>query len=168
MRFQRLGKLDQALALYNQSVEVHSKLFGRDSLRVADKLYNCALLHTTLEHFSEAEAMYNEALQTRERHHGRDSLEVGDVLTGLSALLQHQERLDEAEKLCAEVLRISRLRTGHESLQFAQSLHNMAGIHRECSVAPLLPCPHSFNAQINVTSSKRRVPCTPKRCASNR
>ena len=112
--------------------------------------------------------MYNEALQTRERHHGRDSLEVGDVLTGLSALLQHQERLDEAEKLCAEVLRISRLRTGHESLQFAQSLHNMAGIHREWSVAPLLPCPHSFNAQINVTSSKRRVPCTPKRCASNR
>jgi tetratricopeptide (TPR) repeat protein len=168
VRFQRLGKLDQALELYNKSVEVHSKHFGRDSLRVADKLYNCALLHTTLEHFSEAEAMYNEALQTRERHHGRDSLEVGDVLTGLSALLQHQERLDEAEKLCVEVLRISRLRTGLESLQVAQSLHNLAGIHREWSVALLLPSPHSFDAQINVTSFTRRVPCTPKRCASSR
>jgi tetratricopeptide (TPR) repeat protein len=102
---QRLGKLDDALALYNKTVDVHSKHFGRDSLRVADNLYNCAQLHTTLEHFKEAEAMYNEVLVTRERHHGSDSLEVGDVLAGLAVLLQHQERLDEAEKLCTEVLR---------------------------------------------------------------
>ena len=70
--FEKQGKLDEAEQMYNQTLQIRVKVFGNDSLDVANTQKNIADIRSAQAQYEEAVKMYTSVVQIQERVVGRE------------------------------------------------------------------------------------------------
>jgi len=90
------GRFTDAEPLYQRSLAIFEKAFGRDHPAVATSLNNLALLYTSQGRYAEAELLYQNSLAISEKALGRDHPDVAHPLNNLASLYNKQGRYADA------------------------------------------------------------------------
>lgn len=90
------GRLDEARTLLGDVLPVAERVFGRDSLRLAELLQMLATTEELLENYEQAVAHGVEAVRLFERHLGADNPRTGEAQLALASTMIETGRYDEA------------------------------------------------------------------------
>lgn len=93
------GRLDEARTLLGDALPVAERVFGRDSLRLAELLQMLATLEEMLDNHEQAVAHGVEAVRLFERHLGADNPRTGEAQLALASTMIESGRHDEAMAL---------------------------------------------------------------------
>lgn len=137
--FDTIGQVDRNLALYDaadrllrRSLDLRTKIFGSDSLEVAESLHNLAQLRSDRNDYAAAEAGFRQALALRRRR-GARSAEIAASLEGLGAMLSEAGKHGDAEPILREALELRR-REAPDAPETVATINNLAlTLHRKGS-----------------------------------
>ena len=85
MVLEQQGQLEDAEQMYTESLQINLKVFGEDSLNVADVQKNIADVRAAQGRYDEAVKVYTDVLQIQERVLGRNHPDVWPAHTITSA-----------------------------------------------------------------------------------
>jgi eukaryotic-like serine/threonine-protein kinase len=129
-----LGRYDAAEPLLARSLALRRRIFGPDSLEVAESLEHLAALRSERSDLTGAVSSLREALAIRRRRQGDDDLAVAKTLNSLGETLVTQGVSSAAapgiEALQREALAIARRAEGPEGLTVAETLLALADVQR--------------------------------------
>jgi serine/threonine protein kinase/Flp pilus assembly protein TadD len=126
--YREIGVFDRSEEMHRKALAINEKLFGRESLAVAESLSGLSLALFKQGIIAESERAQDESLAIRRRLLGNDSATVAGSLNNLATIYRHQHRFAEAERLIRESLGIRQKLFGKESSAVADSLHNLSCI----------------------------------------
>jgi eukaryotic-like serine/threonine-protein kinase len=126
--YQKLGKLDQANALLNSSLQERKSLYGADGARVAESLVQLGLLRDDQAQLPEAEKMVREGLAMGKRHLPPNHPAVAKATAALGKVLEDRGSYDEAIKTLEEAVRLQSV-NGAATPEVAASLYELASTH---------------------------------------
>jgi tetratricopeptide (TPR) repeat protein len=122
-----LGLFNQARPLLDESLGIHERLNGQDSLEVAATLVRLGSL-AQRSGKGDAVALFQRALAIREARLGPANAEVAEVLGKLGMTLASKGRYEEAEKMLHRALALHKQLWGDRDPRVAKVLHNLGGI----------------------------------------
>jgi non-specific serine/threonine protein kinase/serine/threonine-protein kinase len=124
-----IGKLDEALALCEESLAMRRELLGEEHPNVARSMHNLAACHHARGEFAEALELSEGALDMYRRLRGDEHpdvavylMQVSDALEGLGRLDEAEARLRESLDLARRVLSPKHLRIGQISVKLGRVL----------------------------------------------
>ena len=124
-----IGKLDEALALCEESLAMRRELLGEEHPNVARSMHNLAACHHARGEFAEALELSEGALDMYRRLRGDEHpdvavylMQVSDALEGLGRLDEAKARLRESLDLARRVLSPKHLRIGQISVKLGRVL----------------------------------------------
>ena len=121
-----LGKIDEALELHLEALELDKLAVGEEDPDVATDLTNIGLCLSKQGKHGEALAKHEEALAIRKKVLGKDHPDVAQTLTHMASCLSKQRKHDAALKHLREVLEMRQRTLGADSLDVAVSLNSIA------------------------------------------
>jgi serine/threonine protein kinase/tetratricopeptide (TPR) repeat protein len=124
--YRSLGLYGQAGTMLEKALELKKKIYGEDSLSVADALYNLGIVLDSQGRYDEAAADFRKALEIRSRKLGPDDPEVARSLNSLAINYWNQEKYAEAEPLFERSLAIKEKTLGPDHPDLANTLINLA------------------------------------------
>ena len=101
------GKYQEAIPLAQRSLAIVERAFGPDNLKIANSVYNLAMLNENQGNYADALALYQRALAIYEKAHGPDHPDVADAVDNIANLYTEQGRYADAEPLYQRSLAIS-------------------------------------------------------------
>lgn len=122
------GHYEQALELHSLALELHRRLAGPESDKVAASLYGMGALYRIRGELEQAEPLLRQALAIYSQNLGLEHTKVAAVESSLGQLLHSQGRLTEARKHLQRVLNLRRRLLGEEHSQVAGSERNLAAL----------------------------------------
>jgi serine/threonine protein kinase len=125
----RERKQDESQAILRQALMTQRKLFGEETLQVADTLQELAdvlKLYRTGPTVAEADACAREVLAIRQRLLGPENLSVATALSTLALVLQKENQLPTAEQSQRQALAILRKISGDDNPDTASLYGNLA------------------------------------------
>ncbi|MEA2604988.1 MAG: eukaryotic-like serine/threonine-protein kinase [Acidobacteriota bacterium] len=126
-----LGRYDQAEPLLERALALRRKVFGPQSLEVAESLEHLGLLKQERSESTAAEALLRQSLALRRRLLGDGDLAVAKTLNELGSLLVDKMRIAEAEGLHQEALAIAHQVEGPVGPTVADSVLYLAKARKE-------------------------------------
>ena len=93
------GHLSSATRLYEQSLAMKQRLFGKDHLNLIPTITYLAGVMAKTGRYQESENLYQRSLDLRLMHYGEGSLELSRGQLNLAVLYQDMNRLEEAGQL---------------------------------------------------------------------
>ncbi len=129
--YYNMGNYEEAEPLYNRSLEITEKVFGKDHPEVAVTLNNLASLYYTMGNYEEAEPLYNRSLEITEKVLGKDHPGVAATLNNLAELYSLQFNYEEAEPLYNRSLEITEKALGKDHPEVAVTLNNLAELYKQ-------------------------------------
>jgi serine/threonine protein kinase/tetratricopeptide (TPR) repeat protein len=128
--YHNLALYDPAADLLNRSLALRRKIYGGDSLQVAESLYSLATLHDERNEYQTAASLFHEALALQRKHRAPPR-DIAASLHGLGNTLSATERSHEAEPLLREALEMRR-RFTPDAPEIIDTLHELAlALHRK-------------------------------------
>lgn len=121
-----LGKYAEAEPLYQRSLVIGGKAFGKNHPDVAISLNNLALLYKTQSKYAEAKPLYQRSLAIMEMNLGKDHPDVAVSLNNLAELCRSQAKYAEAEILYQRSLAIDEKALDKDHPAVARDLNNLA------------------------------------------
>jgi tetratricopeptide (TPR) repeat protein len=116
-----LGRYDEAIPLFEQSVDVLSKAYGEEHAVIARLLYESGGTYAALGQSEPAREHYAESLEIREQVLGDNHPDLARSLDGLAALYVQEARYAEAEAMLERAVAIHE-QGGTEPVELGQSL----------------------------------------------
>jgi CHAT domain-containing protein len=123
------GRYQEAIPLAQRSLAIAEKIFGPDNLKIANNIYNLAMLNDYQGNYADAEALYRRALAIYEKAHGPDHPDVADAIDNIALLYKEQARYADAEPLFQRSLAIRQKVLGPNHPDVANSLANLADLY---------------------------------------
>jgi tetratricopeptide (TPR) repeat protein len=120
------GDYEQAKPLYERSLAIREKVFGKEHPSVATSLNNLALLYQTQGYSGQAKPLYERSLAIYEKAFGKEHSSVATSLNNLAALYDSQGASEQAKLLYERSLAIREKVFGKEHPLVANSLNNLA------------------------------------------
>ena len=130
------GRYQEAIPLAQRSLAIAEKAFGPDNLKIANNIYNLAMLNDYQGNYAEAEALYQRALAIYEKAHGPDNSDVADAVDHIAFLYKEQARYADAEPLFQRSLSIRQKVLGPDHPDVANSLANLANLYSDLARYP--------------------------------
>jgi serine/threonine protein kinase/tetratricopeptide (TPR) repeat protein len=124
--YARMGVQAKALPLLEQALALGRRVFGSNSVRVAQSLNDLGVLQRQLGNLAAAEPLLVESLAARRRLLGNDSNDVAITLVELARVLKDRGRSAESEAPSREALAIRRRIFGEEHRETATSKNDLA------------------------------------------
>jgi serine/threonine protein kinase/tetratricopeptide (TPR) repeat protein len=124
--YRSLGLYEQARTMLEKALELKKKIYGEDSLSVADTLQNLGIVLDSQGRYDEAAADFRKALEIRSRKLGPDDPDVARTLNSLAINYWNQEKYAEAEPLFERSLAIKEKTLGPDHQDLANTLINLA------------------------------------------
>jgi len=115
----RLGRVDEALALFEEILELRRGALWPGHPGIATVLNNRAVALQESGRPQDAVADLRQALQIREAAYGHDHPWVTDTLVNLGNALREADELDEALEVMAEALRLRKAQVGPDHPRWA-------------------------------------------------
>ena len=100
------GDHEKAASLFSEALAIRRKVFGDNSVAVAESLSNLAAVWERMGETKKAEPLHREALLIKRKRLGDEHLSVALSLNNLAAVLCKNGQLEEAERAAREGLRI--------------------------------------------------------------
>jgi len=116
-----LGRFDEAIPLFEQSIELLTKAYGEEHAVVARLLYEAGGTYAALGQSQPARERYEESLAIREQVLGDNHPDLARSLDGLAALLLQEAEYAEAEAMLRRAVSIHE-QGGSEPVELGQSL----------------------------------------------
>jgi tetratricopeptide (TPR) repeat protein len=116
-----LGRFDEAIPLFEQSIELLTKAYGQEHAVVARLLYEAGGTYAALGQSQPARERYEESLAIREQVLGDNHPDLARSLDGLVALLVQEAEYAEAEAMLRRAVSIHE-QGGSEPVELGQSL----------------------------------------------
>ena len=123
--YRQLGLYDEALAAFEQSLELLRSTYGSAHAEVVTMLNEMGRIHFAKRELDEAEKLYREALDLGRKRLGPDHDIVAASLANLGSLFREQGRFDEAAKFYEESLAMRRRLFGDRNPRLAADLVNL-------------------------------------------
>src|SRR3954452_24926262 len=124
--YARMGVQAKALPLLEQALALGRRVFGSNSVRVAQSLNDLGVLQRQLGNLAAAEPLLVESLAVRRRLLGSENNDVAITLVELSRVLRDRGRGPESEAPSREALAIRRKVFGEEHRETATSKSDLA------------------------------------------
>ncbi|KAL3930054.1 MAG: hypothetical protein SGBAC_011936 [Bacillariaceae sp.] len=124
------GKLEEAMLLYKESLDIYGTAYGNQHLTVADVYLNMALVLGEQEKLSESMDLFQQSLAIMTSDLGEESLAVANTYNYMATVLRKQGKLESAMELLKKSLGIKRLVLGEVDSSIADTLQNIAIISR--------------------------------------
>jgi serine/threonine protein kinase len=124
--YTRMGVPAKALPLLEQALALGRRVFGSNSIRVAQSLNDLGVLQRQLGNLAAAEPLLVESLATRRRLLGNNNNDVAITLVELSRVLKDRGRSLESEAPSREALAIRKQVFGDEHRETATSKNDVA------------------------------------------
>jgi tetratricopeptide (TPR) repeat protein len=112
-------KYAQALPLWQKSLAIKQKKYGKDDAKVGIAKYEVGMDMLQLEKSGDAEKMLREAMSTIEAANGHEDQYVARTLNGLAIIRAESKDYETAEKYYQRAIRITLINLGHESAYFS-------------------------------------------------
>ncbi|KAH8806049.1 P-loop containing nucleoside triphosphate hydrolase protein [Xylogone sp. PMI_703] len=125
----RKGAPFDAEKLAVESMEMYTKLFGRDHKDSLTSMAMVGLIYGEQGRWNEAEQLQLQVLEMRRRVLGEEHLNTLISMNNLASTYWNQGRWKEAEQLGVQVLEISRRVLGEEHLNTLISMDNLASTY---------------------------------------
>ncbi|MDY7095077.1 MAG: tetratricopeptide repeat protein [Acidobacteriota bacterium] len=125
------GRFDESQAMLYQSLELHEKLYGPESLQVAKTLHNLSGVAYYRAVPDDAIALLQRSLAIRESRLDEDDLDLAGSREALALMLQRQGRLAEAEALLKPLLTTVERVYGEDHPEVARILLNLGLVRTE-------------------------------------
>jgi serine/threonine-protein kinase len=126
--YQKLGKLEQANALFHSALEKRKALFGTDHAEVGDTLVALGLLRTDQAQMEEGERLAREGLEMNRRNLPPNHPAVAKATTALGQVLEARGKYDEAIKVLEEAVRLHSV-AGEADPDLAVAMSELANTH---------------------------------------
>ncbi len=126
----KLGRYEEAAALYAESLTVRERVLGPVHPEVAQSLNNIAALYYEQGRYREAEPLFRRALEIRTAVFGPDHPDTAGTANNLAALCYREGRYDEAQSLYERSLRTREAALGPNHPAVATALMNLASLYR--------------------------------------
>ena len=120
------GAFAEALAAYEESLQVREATFGPDTLKAADSLNRIALLYWNRGLYEEAERYVGRALTIQEERLHPESSRLATTWTNRAEILRNLGRHDEARPLLERALRVREAVLGPDHPDVAATLNNLS------------------------------------------
>jgi serine/threonine protein kinase/tetratricopeptide (TPR) repeat protein len=104
--YQNLGKLDQAEKSINSALDERTKVFGKDSLEVADTLVALAMLRDAQARYDEAERLALQALDIDKRRLQTNHPAIAKATSALGRILEDRGEYDKAISVLKQAVRM--------------------------------------------------------------
>lgn len=124
------GKIDEALPLAQQVLQIREKALGRDHQLVIEALLNLAELKLHKSFYRESRSLYERILKSNEKLAGPDDPSNIVLLDKLGYLSYMSGYFPEGEKYYKRSLALNEKVYAPESEQVAQALYNLAEFYR--------------------------------------
>jgi tetratricopeptide (TPR) repeat protein len=134
--YRHQGRRDEAEALARESVGIRQKMFGDDSLEVADSLHNLSVVLADEGNLAESEATARRMLAIRRKLLGPEDRLVASALADVSWVVSVSGKLDEAVSLEREALTMQQKLLGDGAPEVAKSLNNLSQLLGRPSKTP--------------------------------
>ncbi len=138
----KLGRLDQATALFEQALAVYRKNVQTSDPALARALGNLGVAYQQGGRHDEAGQLFKQSLEINDAALKPDDPEIATSLTNLAKIYERQDRAIEAEGLLRRALKIREKRFPKADPIIAASLQNLAGAlspqGRDAEAEPLL------------------------------
>ena len=131
--YRQLGQAKNAEAVLNAAPDIARKLWGNESLEVADSLQNLALALGDQGKQAEAETVLREVLTLRRKLLGNEHPAVATAIHDLANALYCEGKKDEGEAMQRHALAMRRKLPASELGAVAVSLRNLAAMVRDQS-----------------------------------
>jgi tetratricopeptide (TPR) repeat protein len=126
------GDHDAAQARYEEALSLYRRLFGDDSMEVAETMNDLAIvLEEGKADYDGARPLLERALAIRSAHLGERHRDVAQAINNLGMLHYRKGDLDEAERLFRKALAINRDLLGADHIEVASGLNNLALVLRD-------------------------------------
>ena len=117
------SKLEEATQMYNETLQIRLKVFGEDSLQVADIRKDIADIRKTQGQYNEALEMYNGVVKIQEHVLGHEHLDTANTRENIAIVYHGQGKHAEALELFTQVLAVKEKVLGLEHLDVATIYH---------------------------------------------
>ena len=122
------GNYDEAVRSTKAALKA-AKSFGRDDPRLANTLYNLAVLYDAQGKYAEAEPLYNRSLAIKKKDLGPEFPQAALNLDNLADLYQDQGKYHEAEQLYKRALAIDEKVLGPQHPELIVDLNDLAALY---------------------------------------
>ena len=128
--YKEQGKYERAEPLYQRSLSIWEKVFGKDHPDVATSLNNLAGLYKQQGKYTEAQLLYQRVLSILEKVLGKEHPNIAFALNNLAGLYKAKGEYIQAELLYQRALSILEKAFGKDHLNVAYILNNLAGLYQ--------------------------------------
>ena len=128
VQLQSCGRLEEAEALFRESLRMWRDLYGDDSINVGTTLNRLGVLLMTKGDDEAAEQALRESLRIIQALPGEENLALCESFSILAEVLSNHGDYEEAEQLLRQALRIRRAVAPEQHLQTALNLHSLMNL----------------------------------------
>ncbi|KAI1159422.1 hypothetical protein F5B18DRAFT_587349 [Nemania serpens] len=126
--YYRLGKYDEAEAMYRQTLQLYEGVLGREHPSTLSSINNLALVLGSQGKYGEAETMHRQTLQLKEGVLGREHPDTLSSMNNLALVLGSQGKYGEAEAMHRQTLQLREEVLGREHPDTLSSMNNLANV----------------------------------------
>jgi len=123
-----LQRFDEAEPLYEEALEIHTRVLGADHPFTVTDLHNMGWLAYYQGDYEKSEGRFRQALETSRRIYGDSHPKLVDALGSIGRCLQQRGQYEEAVASAREALAIATECHGPDNLQTAQAMGQLAVI----------------------------------------
>ena len=132
--YNRLGQLEQARAVYQETLQITKKMYGPRDQRVARVLNTLSTNYYALGKYNESVEALLEALSIHEEIHGDCHPNVGETLYFLGFTYRAKGELQNSLEMLSRALQIKQQYYGALHFMVAEVLHDLSNTQRELNM----------------------------------
>jgi tetratricopeptide (TPR) repeat protein len=125
-----LGRLNDAEALYAQTIELAERYYGSDTVEVAELLNDLAVVYKYAARFDKAEALYRRALPIFEATRGCCHVDVATIWHNLGGIEHARARFGTGEIYTRYAVQIRQAALGPDHVAVAKDIAALAALVR--------------------------------------
>ncbi len=122
------GVDDRALDYYKQARVIRERVFGPESLEMADSLTGLGVFCLARNNLRRAKPLFEQALDIQEKMLGSDHPDTASCIEYLAMISWYEGDYLQAEAGCRQALAIRRQKLGRYHLHIAQSIRGLAAL----------------------------------------
>ncbi|MBF0133235.1 MAG: tetratricopeptide repeat protein [Magnetococcales bacterium] len=125
-RYYSAGDYEQALVLFQRSLDQNMETLGENHPAVATVMNNLASILASLGRYEEAVPLFEKSLRIKQETLPANNMSIATSMKNLATIYSSQNRFQDAEKLQQETLKIVQANLGMTHPEVGSSLNNLA------------------------------------------
>ena len=129
--YQAKGEDTKAEVLFNETLIIHRKLFGKFYYASSSTLNNLAEIYKERENFTKAEQFFKKSIEIDKKYFGEEHHQTATGMNNLANLYRKQKKYTEADSLYQQALAIRKKMLEKNHPDIGKTYNNLAVLYAE-------------------------------------